>query len=125
MAAKTPSRAKSAAPAKPSRARPARPTSTPAPKKAAPAKKAPPAKANDNVRHVVPDKGAGDWNVKQPKAAAPTAKEPTQKKAEIAAKKQVKAAGGGQVVIHNRKGKIRDADTVKPGNESKRKDTKH
>lgn len=124
MAARTPSRAKSAAPAKPSPARPSRATSTPT-NKAASAKKTPPAKANDNVRHVVPDKTAGDWNVKQPKTAAPTAKEPTQKKAEVAAKKQVKAAGGGQVVIHNRKGKIRDADTVKPGNESKKKDTKH
>ena len=57
--------------------------------------------------------------------AAPTAAAPTQKKAEVLAKQQVKSAGGGEVRIHSRDGKIRDSDTVKPGNESKIKDKKH
>lgn len=54
-----------------------------------------------------------------------TAKARTQGEAEAAAKAQVKKAGGGQVYIHRADGRIRDADTVKPGNESKTKDTKH
>lgn len=49
----------------------------------------------------------------------------TQKAAEAQAKDQVSKAGGGQVYIHRPDGKIRDADTVKPGNESPAKDTKH
>ncbi|WP_015062461.1 MULTISPECIES: DUF2188 domain-containing protein [Micrococcaceae] len=85
----------------------------------------PSAKPANNVRHVVPDKKAGDWKVSEPKKAAPTAAAPTQKKAEVLAKQQVKSAGGGEVRIHSRDGKIRDSDTVKPGNESKIKDKKH
>lgn len=54
-----------------------------------------------------------------------TAKAPTQGEAEAKAKAQVDKAGGGQVYIHRPDGKIRDADTVKPGNESPKKDTKH
>lgn len=54
-----------------------------------------------------------------------TATARTQAAAEATAKQQVKQQGGGQVVIHRPDGRIRDADTVKPGNESKAKDTKH
>lgn len=54
-----------------------------------------------------------------------TGKTPTQGAAEAKAKAQVKAAGGGQVYVHRPNGQIRDADTVKPGNESPKKDTKH
>jgi len=54
-----------------------------------------------------------------------TAKARTQSEAEKQAKAQVSQAGGGQVYIHRPDGKIRDADTVKPGNESRTKATKH
>lgn len=54
-----------------------------------------------------------------------TATAKTQGDAEAKAKSQVGQAGGGQVYIHRPDGKIRDADTVKPGNESPTKDTKH
>lgn len=54
-----------------------------------------------------------------------TAKAPTQGGAEAKAKAQVDKAGGGQVYIHRPNGQFRDADTVKPGNESKAKDAKH
>ena len=54
-----------------------------------------------------------------------TANAPTQGAAEAKAKAQVDAAGGGQVIIHRPDGRIRDADTVKPGNESPKRDTKH
>jgi len=54
-----------------------------------------------------------------------TATARTQREAEAEAKSQVNDAGGGQVYIHRPDGRIRDADTVKPGNESSAKDTKH
>lgn len=80
--------------------------------------------ANNNRRDVSPNGGAG-WKVTRPGAKTPTAKAPTQSGAEKIAKKQVSDAGGGQVYIRTPKGVIRDADTVKPGNESPTKDTKH
>jgi hypothetical protein len=80
--------------------------------------------ANANRRDVSPNGGKG-WKVTQPGKSAPTAKAPTQGAAEQKAKQQVRDAGGGQVVIHTPKGVIRDADTVRPGNESKTRDTKH
>lgn len=78
---------------------------------------------NNNRRDVSP--ASGGWKVTKPGAAKPTATASTQAAAEKVAKQQTKAAGGGQVYIHTPKGVIRDADTVKPGNESSRKDTKH
>jgi hypothetical protein len=113
-----------AAPVKaPSKAAPAKAAPAKAPSKAAPATA--PKKSNQNVKHVVPDKKAGDWKIKDPNVAKPTGAAKTQKDAEKTAKAQVKADGGGQVVIHDKKGRIRDADTVKPGNESPTKDKKH
>jgi hypothetical protein len=79
---------------------------------------------NQNRRDVSPD-GKGAWKVTQPGKTTPTAKAPTQSKAETIAKTQTDKAGGGQVYIHRPNGQIRDADTVKPGNESPAKDTKH
>lgn len=80
--------------------------------------------ANNNRRDVSPS-GKNGWKVTQPGAKTPTAKAPTQGAAEKIAKKQTSDAGGGQVYIHTPKGVIRDADTVKPGNESRTRDTKH
>lgn len=99
----------------------------PAPK-ASPAKVQPAPKSNANRRDVVPDKSAPaaeKWKVTAPEKKTPTAAAPTQAKAEKEAKRQVAAAGGGEVKIHGTDGRIRDSDTVKPGNESSAKDTKH
>ena len=41
----------------------------------------------------------------------------TQKEAEQMAKKFCSGSGGGEVRIHGRDGKIRDSDTVAPGND--------
>ncbi|MCJ1685343.1 DUF2188 domain-containing protein [Rathayibacter sp. VKM Ac-2928] len=79
---------------------------------------------NNNRRDVSPNSGNG-WKVTTPGASRPTATARTQSAAEKIAKSQVSAAGGGQVYIRTPKGVIRDADTVKPGNESSTKDTKH
>lgn len=64
-----------------------------------------------NDRHVVknPEKG---WDVKAGGAKRASANERTQAAAEKRAKEIVGNAGGGEVVIHDRKGRIRDPDTV-------------
>ena len=50
----------------------------------------------------------------------------TQAEAEARAKEIVGNAGGGEVVIHGRNGRIRDSDTVQPGNDpNPPRDTKH
>ncbi|NIG66446.1 MULTISPECIES: DUF2188 domain-containing protein [Microbacterium] len=51
--------------------------------------------------------------------------EPTQREAETRAKAQVSDAGEGHVHVHRPGGRIRDADTVYPGNEPSGRDTKH
>ena len=77
---------------------------------------------NDNRRDVSGNRKDG---YKVTDSGKVTAETTTQGAAEAAAKAQLDAAGGGQVYIHRADGTIRDADTVKPGNESKAKDTKH
>jgi hypothetical protein len=67
-------------------------------------------------RHVVKNPQGG-WDVKAPGAKRVSAKEKTQSAAEKTAKKIVGNAGGGEVVIHGRDGRIRDKDTVAPGND--------
>lgn len=78
---------------------------------------------NRNRRDVSPD-GDG-WKVTEPGRARPTSRASTQGAAEAAAKQQTADAGGGQVYIRRPNGQIRDADTVRPGNESTAKDKKH
>ncbi|HUG16216.1 MAG TPA: DUF2188 domain-containing protein [Thermomicrobiales bacterium] len=67
-------------------------------------------------RHVVPNPKGG-WDVKQPSAGRASSHHATQAGAERRAKQIVGNAGGGEVVIHRRDGRIRDADTVAPGND--------
>ena len=67
-------------------------------------------------RHVVPaDKGG--WDVVKPDGKRASAHASTQKEAIDRARDIVHNAGGGEVVIHDRHGKIRDSDTVAPGND--------
>lgn len=72
--------------------------------------------SNNNRRHVVPGQDGG-WNVKKPGASRASAHADTQKEAIARAKDIVHNAGGGEVTIHGRDGKIRNSDTVKPGND--------
>lgn len=67
-------------------------------------------------RHVVPNPGGG-WAVKKPGAGRASTITKTQGAAEKAAKGYVSREGGGEVRIHGRDGRIRDSDTVKPGND--------
>lgn len=67
-------------------------------------------------RHVTPNPNGG-WNVRTPGAKQPNSHHRTQAAAERRAKQEVKREGGGEVVIHSTDGRIRDADTVKPGHD--------
>lgn len=66
-------------------------------------------------RHVVRD--GDDWKVVAPNAQRASSRHDTQKEAIDRARPIVKNAGGGEIVIHDRKGRIRDSDTVAPGND--------
>ena len=80
---------------------------------------------NDNNRHVVP-RPEGGWAVKKPGESKPESVHRKQGSAEDRAKDQVRREGGGEVRIHGRDGRIRDSDTVAPGNDpSPPKDRKH
>jgi len=69
-----------------------------------------------NERHVTRGSGGG-WNVVKPGASRASAHHDTQAGAIDRARKIVHNSGGGEVVIHNRQGQIRDSDTVAPGND--------
>jgi uncharacterized protein YdaT len=69
-----------------------------------------------NDRHVVPD-GDGGWDIKAPGAKRSSGHSDTQADAINRAREIVSNAGGGEVVIHGRDGRIRDKDTVSPGND--------
>lgn len=69
---------------------------------------------------------AGGWQAKRENAQRASARGRTQSDAEAAAKRISGNSGGGEVRIHGRDGKIRDSDTVKPGNDpSSSRDRKH
>lgn len=72
--------------------------------------------SSDNRRHVVPGKDGG-WAVKKADGDRASARADTQAQAIARAKEIVHNAGGGEVTIHGRDGKIRDSDTVAPGND--------
>jgi hypothetical protein len=67
-------------------------------------------------RHVVPNPDGG-WDVKEPHNPDPASHHRTQADAEAAAKHDVGRQGGGEVIIHDRQGRIRDKDTAPPGHD--------
>ncbi len=67
-------------------------------------------------RHVVKAPGGG-WNVVAPGSERASSHKDTQQAAIDRAREIVHNAGGGEVVIHDRHGRIRDSDTVPPGND--------
>ena len=70
----------------------------------------------NNSRHVVANPRGG-WDVVKPGSARPSAHATTQKGAIDRARQIVHNAGGGEVRIHGRDGRIRDSDTVAPGHD--------
>ncbi len=76
--------------------------------------------------HVSKNKESGKWNIQKESGAKSSGSANTQKEAEKKAKGFAANSGGGEVRIHGLDGKIRDSDTVAPGNDPKSsKDTKH
>ncbi|HXK32942.1 MAG TPA: DUF2188 domain-containing protein [Dehalococcoidia bacterium] len=72
--------------------------------------------AKRNERHVTPSDD-GRWRVVAPGSRRASAIEGTQQEAIDRAREIVGKTGGGEVVIHDRRGQIRDSDTVPPGND--------
>ncbi len=70
---------------------------------------------NANDRHVVKNPDGG-WDVVGADAKRRSAHTDTQQQAINRAREIVHNAGGGEVVIHDRQGRIRDKDTIAPGN---------
>jgi hypothetical protein len=76
--------------------------------------------------HVSKDKDLNKWRVTKEGSERISDYAKTQSKAEAIAKKLSANTGGGEVRIHGLDGKIRDSDTVSPGNDPyPPKDTKH
>ncbi len=82
--------------------------------------------SSESTTRIVQPREEGGWEVDAPDAERVSAVEPTQRDAERRAKEIVGNAGGGEVVIKGRDGKIRDSDTVAPGHDpNPPKDKKH
>ena len=71
--------------------------------------------SKENNRHVTPNPDGG-WDVTKPGGARESSHHDTQAGAIGRARDIVHNTGGGEVVIHGRNGRIRDSDTVSPGN---------
>lgn len=67
--------------------------------------------------HVSKDKDRGEWKIKKENGTRASDYASTQKEAEQIAKELSANSGGGEVRIHGLDGKIRDSDTVAPGND--------
>jgi hypothetical protein len=76
--------------------------------------------------HVSKPKDSSKWNIQKEGGSKLSGSANTQKEAEKMAKTFSANSGGGEVRIHGLNGKIRDSDTVAPGNDPKSiRDTKH
>lgn len=60
---------------------------------------------------------SGGWDVRKPDAGRASGHADTQREAIDRAREIVGNQGGGEVVIHGRDGRVRDSDTVAPGND--------
>ncbi len=78
---------------------------------------------NDNDR-TVQKRTDGDWEVVKERRERASAVAPTQKEAIDRAREIVGNSGGGELRIKGTDGKYRDSDTIAPGNESPRRDTR-
>ncbi len=66
--------------------------------------------------HVTKNQNGG-WNALRENSSRVSGTYNTQREAEAEAKKFSSKSGGGEVRIHGIDGKIRDSDTVAPGND--------
>lgn len=66
-----------------------------------------------NSRHVLP-RSDGDWDVRRPGASRASSVHETQRGAMDAARTSLSKSGGGELVVHNEQGQIRQKNTIKP-----------
>jgi len=69
-----------------------------------------------NRRNVTPN-GDGRWAVHRPGTERASSVHDTQREATTRAREALNNTGGGELTVHGRDGKIRDSDTVAPGND--------
>ena len=69
-----------------------------------------------NERHVTPHPEGG-WQVTRPGASRAIARTETQAGGIDRARALLRNDGVGELVIHGRSGRIRDSDTIAPGND--------
>lgn len=81
-------------------------------------------KGNDNDRWVVLNKERGGWDVVKEDHQRASVHTDTKADALNRGREIVRNQGGGELRIQNQYGKLIDSDTVKPGRESPRRDTK-
>jgi len=75
---------------------------------------------------VVKNTRRGGWDAKKPNSKRSSYHGEKQVEVEKVAKKLLSKKGGGEVRVHGLDGKIRDSDTVKPGNDpNPPRDKKH
>lgn len=67
--------------------------------------------------HVSKNKDTNKWDIQKEGGQRSSGSADTQKEAEKLAKQFSGNSGGGEVRIHGLDGKIRDSDTVAPGND--------
>ena len=82
------------------------------------------AKSSPNNQRIVQPRPDGRWEVVKPHHGRASVVTDTQGAAIDAARPIVRNAGGGELRIKGRDGRLRDSDTIKPGRESSRRDTK-
>ncbi len=80
-------------------------------------------KSSPNQRIVQP-RPDGRWEVVAPGHQRASVVTNTQQQAVDAARPIVANSGGGELRIKGRDGRLRDSDTIAPGHESPRRDTK-
>jgi hypothetical protein len=70
-----------------------------------------------NRRIVSPNSDRGGWDVNKPGASRASSHHDTQAEAQSAAREYLRNEGGGELTTQGRDGRIRDKDTVPPGND--------
>jgi hypothetical protein len=81
-------------------------------------------KGNDNDRYVQSNKERGGWDVVKEDHERASVHTDTKAEAINRARTIVRNQGGGELRIKNQQGHLIDSDTIKPGRESPRRDTK-
>jgi len=79
---------------------------------------------NDNDRYVQPNKQRGGCDVVKELHKQVSAHTETKAQAIDRAREIIRNQGGGELRIKNEQGSLIDSDTIKPGRESARRDTK-